>query len=192
MVVVAGPPGGGKSTLLGRDYFSVRGIPYFNIDERCRDLNRGSSGNIPLPIRRYANQELRQFCGDQFQKQQTFAFETTLRAPFAIEQASLAQAAAFETELRFIAAPAPTHVDRVIARAAIGGHGASERTVRTMYQDSMRNLPIALRSFDHCYLYDSSSDDPVLLVEVEGQQVVTYEGPSPFWMERALIQALGE
>lgn len=188
MIVVAGPPGGGKSTLLGRDYYSERGIPYFNIDERCKELNGASSQKIPLPIRNRANQELRLFCLEHFQNRQTFAFETTLRAPFAIEQTGLAQAANFEAELHFVAAPVQKHVDRVIARAASGGHGASERTVRTMYEDSLRNLPGALRAFDHSYLYDSGTDTPALLVEVEGKQILLYDGAIPSWMDRALRQ----
>ena len=100
MIVVAGPPGGGKSTQLGADYFRLQQIPYFNIDDRCKKLH-GSSKGIPLHIRNRANAELRHFCKDHFVAQMTFAYETTLRAPFAIEQSGLARAAAFQTELHF-------------------------------------------------------------------------------------------
>ena len=92
MIVVAGPPGGGKSTQLGPDYFLAQRIPYFNIDDRCKELH-GSSKGIPVHIRNQANADLRQFCTANFTAQATFAYETTLRKPFAIEQSGLARAA---------------------------------------------------------------------------------------------------
>jgi dephospho-CoA kinase len=53
MIVVAGPPGGGKSTALGARYFSALQIPYFNIDERCKQLH-GSAQKISPQIRQRA------------------------------------------------------------------------------------------------------------------------------------------
>jgi predicted ABC-type ATPase len=98
MVLVAGPPGGGKSSVMGTRYFSNLKIPCFNIDERCKHLH-GSSYKIPLQIRQQANEELRIFCQDRIRSEQTFAFETTLRADFAIRTARGDRVSAIETEI---------------------------------------------------------------------------------------------
>ena len=60
MSVIAGPPGGGKSTAFGRDYFRDLQIPYFNIDERCAERN-GSARGIPQELRNQAFDELTYF-----------------------------------------------------------------------------------------------------------------------------------
>ncbi len=188
MIVVAGPPGGGKSTQLGADYFRLQQIPYFNIDDRCNVLH-GSSKGIPLPIGNRANAELSQFCMDHFVAQMTFAYESTLRAPFAIEQSGLARAAAFQTELHFIAAPFAVHLKRVQALSQQGGHSASEKTLRSMYDASLNNLPGAVRVFDHTLLYDGSGAEPQLLIETHANVIQKYTGGIPDWMELGLRNA---
>ena len=54
MDLVAGPQGSGKST-----FFPVahRGHDAFNVNDRRRELNRGSSRKIPLEVRRRAIKE---------------------------------------------------------------------------------------------------------------------------------------
>lgn len=48
MIVVADPSGSGKSR-----HFGVRtlGIAFFNVDDRCAELNGGIYGRIPVAIR---------------------------------------------------------------------------------------------------------------------------------------------
>ncbi len=116
MIVVAGPPGGGKSTALGARYFSALQIPYFNIDERCKQLH-GSAQKISPQIRQRANEELRTFCEEHIRGRRTFAFETTLRVDFAIRIAPEARAAGIDTEMHYMAGPVETHIERVTARA---------------------------------------------------------------------------
>jgi predicted ABC-type ATPase len=188
MIVVAGPPGGGKSTLLGRSHFRNRQIPYFNIDERCKEIH-GSSQAIPAHVRQRANQELREFCSARFSEGKTFAFETTLRAPFAIEQSGLAAGAGFQTEIHFLAGPVDLHVRRVQARAQQGGHAATPGTLQAMYEASLKNLPKAILSFHRCYLYDASQRPPKLLVEIENGALDLYAHQLPPWMEAALLLA---
>lgn len=188
MIVVAGPPGGGKSTQLGPDYFLAQRIPYFNIDDRCKELH-GSSKGIPVHIRNQANADLRQFCTANFTAQATFAYETTLRKPFAIEQSGLARGHGFESVLHFIAAPFEVHFQRVQARSQQGGHSASEKTLLSMYKDSMENLPKAIRAFDHSMLYDGSGSEPRLVLEITANTVERYEGPIPPWIREGLLQA---
>jgi predicted ABC-type ATPase len=58
MIVVAGPPGSGKSTLYPVSSFSVS---YFNADDRAAELNGGTYVSIPNEIRKIVNREFEAF-----------------------------------------------------------------------------------------------------------------------------------
>lgn len=184
MIVVAGPPGGGKSTQLGPDYFRNLSIPYFNIDDRCKEIH-GSSKKIPKEVRQRANSELRESNRSHFERGVTFAFETTLKDPFAINQTVDARRAHFETVLYYIAAPFEVHFDRVKARSQDGGHSASEKTLRDMYNNSLTNLPLALRAFDQTNVYDGSGPAPILVFSSIGDIARLHAQP-PDWVRNAI------
>lgn len=130
MLVVAGPPGSGKTT-----YFPVAalGIASFNIDDRCAQIV-GSYRAIPRDVRRAVAQECERFIREQIARTQSFAVETTLRTTAAVDQAAEARRQGFMTELLFVATDAVTeNIKRVLVRAQSGGHGASERDIRAIY-----------------------------------------------------------
>lgn len=142
MVVVAGPPGSGKSTLYPVSSF---GIAFFNADDRAAELNGGSYLGITNEIRKAVNYEFETFVRSCIERLESFAIETTLRSDVTFEQARLAKAAGFVVEMRYIALrDFAMHVERVQARADAGGHSASERTLRRIYEASLRNLPRAV------------------------------------------------
>ena len=58
MIVVAGPPGSGKSSIFPVSKF---GTPYLNADDRAAELNGGSYLAIPKHIRQIVNQEFESF-----------------------------------------------------------------------------------------------------------------------------------
>src|SRR5215472_6769579 len=120
MVVVAGPPGSGKSMLYPVSSF---GIAFFNADDRAADLNKGSYLGITNEIRQAANREFETFVRNRIERLESFAIETTLRSEVTFEQASLAKTAGFMVEMRYIALrDFGMHVERVQARADAGGH----------------------------------------------------------------------
>ena len=99
MLVVAGPPGSGKTT-----YFPVTafGVDSFNIDDRCAQI-QGSYRAISRGVRRAVAKECEQFVQQHIDQRQSFAVETTLRTTAATEQAEFARKRSFATELLFIA-----------------------------------------------------------------------------------------
>src|SRR5450432_466305 len=99
MVVVAGPPGSGKTRYFPVTAFGVDG---FNIDDRCAQI-LGSYRAIPRDVRRGVAHECERFVLDHIDRGASFAVETTLRTAAAIEQAVLAGRRDFATEMRFIA-----------------------------------------------------------------------------------------
>jgi predicted ABC-type ATPase len=184
MLVVAGPPGSGKTT-----YFPVAafGIDSFNIDDRCAQI-QGSYRAISRDVRRAVAKECERFVRDHIEHGRSFAVETTLRTAAAIDQARLAGQHGFLTMLRFVATDSiDVNVERVLQRAQGGGHGASERDIRAIHDASIANLAQALAAFDRARVYDSTiSWRPPRLVATARSGKVVRHGDIPTWLDRAL------
>lgn len=184
MIVVAGPPGSGKTT-----YFPVSalGVDAFNIDDRCAQI-LGSYRSIPRVVRRAVAQECERFIREHIERGLSFAVETTLRTSAAIEQARVARQQGFVTVLLFVATDSvDENVTRVLQRAQAGGHAASERDIRSIHAASTANLREALRVFDRARVYDSTVawTAPRLVASARAGQVLRH-GPSPAWLDLAL------
>jgi predicted ABC-type ATPase len=186
MIVIAGPSGSGKSRHFGAQTF---GIEFFNVDDRCADLNGGSYQTIPPAIRAQAQRECEQFINDCTMLGTSFAVETTLRSAVAVEQAERARAAGFTIKMIFVATDnVDSNVRRVVRRGLDGGHCAPAERIVEIYHRSLANLPHALAVFDEVALYDSSAHDkPPRLVRVyDGQQITFEEPPIPAWLTSAI------
>lgn len=189
MIVVAGPPGSGKSTAFPADYFTNEGIDYFNADARATQLNRGSAVDIPDSVRRVANREFEHFVQHHIEHQATFAIETTLRSDVTFRQAEEARKAGFETAMHYLALNSVAdNLDRVRIRADAGGHSAPESKLREIHRRSLRNLSVALEKFDRVRVYDNSrfGKEPQLLLESEHGRVTYLAARAPEWLEQAL------
>ena len=186
MVVVAGPPGSGKTR-----YFPVTafGIDAFNIDDRCAQI-LGSYRAIPRDVRRAVAKECEQFVLGHIAHRESFAVETTLRTTAAIEQAEVARKSGFAAELRFVATDSiAENIARVLQRAQAGGHGASEREIRAIHHASVANLRKAVSAFERVHVYDSTVRwAPPRLVATARDGRVVRQGPTPTWLEAALSE----
>jgi predicted ABC-type ATPase len=186
MVVVAGPPGSGKSTLYPVSSF---GIAFFNADDRAAELNGGSYLGITNEIRKAVNPEFETFVRNRIERVESFAIETTLRSDVTFEQARLARAAGFSVEMRYIALrDFAMHVERVQARADAGGHSASERTLRRIYEASLANLLRAVREMDMLWIYDNTPIDAnhPLVLQAQKGEIQFLKEPPPSWLRNAL------
>lgn len=182
MVVVAGPPGSGKSS-----HFPVEGGPIdgFNVDARAAVHNSGSFRDIPRAVRARAQRECEAFIEEHLAEGKSFAVETTLRSGIAIEQARRAQRAGFETDMIFVTAGrADECVARVRLRGLTGGHAAPEGELRDIYARSMANLVLAAEVFDRVDLYDASTRGapPRLVGRVTAGRFVAFVAPLPDWV----------
>lgn len=186
MIVVAGPPGSGKSSIFP---VSSLGVSYFNADDRAAELNGGSYVGIPKHIRIVVNREFEAFVLGCIERRASFAIETTLRSVVTFEQATLAKAAGLTTEMRYLALrDFAMHLERVKARADAGGHSASEATLLATYRSSLANLPKAIAEMDDLWVYDNSpvGGPPKLVLESEkGLPRFLTENP-PNWLTTAL------
>jgi predicted ABC-type ATPase len=186
MIVVAGPPGSGKSVAFPVDSF---GVDSFNADDRSAQLNNGSYQGIPLEIRAIVNKEFEAFVEDHIRNHKSFAIETTLRSDITFRQADQARAEGFEIQMRYIALNGfAQNLKRVIARALAGGHSAPADQLQKIHEASLRNLPKAIREMERIQVYDNSVPDrrPKRVLSAQSGKV-TYLHPSPpEWLEVVL------
>jgi predicted ABC-type ATPase len=137
MHVVAGPPGGGKSST-----FPVKesGLDYFDADARAAELNGGSYHAIPQTLRKIVNREFEQFIEQHIASRKSFTFETTLRSAITFDQAQRARGNGFFLKMRYIGLNSlALHLERIAARADRGGHSAPPATIKQIHASSMIN-----------------------------------------------------
>jgi predicted ABC-type ATPase len=186
MIVVAGPPGSGKSVAFPVDSF---GVDSFNADDRSAQLNNGSYQGIPLEIRAIVNKEFEAFVEDHIRNHKSFAIETTLRSDITFRQAAQARAEGFEIQMRYIALNGfAQNLKRVIARALAGGHSAPADQLQKIHEASLRNLPKAIREMDRIQVYDNSAPDrrPKRVLSAQSGKVVYLHPSPPEWLEAVL------
>jgi predicted ABC-type ATPase len=182
MIVVAGPPGGGKSSLFPVLGF---GVSCFNADDRAAELNGASYTGIPTYIRYAVNREFEAFVLECIERRVSFAVETTLRSRVTFDQAERAKMAGFTTEMRYLALhDFSMHIERVKSRADAGGHSASEATLREIYLRSLANLPKAVDRMDDLWAYDNSAagGPPRLVLQSEKGVIRFLADDVPGWL----------
>jgi len=184
MLVIAGPPGSGKSTFFPVTGFGVDG---FSIDDRCAQIV-GSYQAITRDLRSAVGVECERFISDHITAQRSFAVETTFRTNAATDQARDARRHAFLTVLKFMATESvEENIRRVIARGQSGGHSASERDIRSIHGASVANLAGALAAFERVHVYDSTAPwtVPRLVASSHDGRVIHF-GTPPVWLADAL------
>jgi predicted ABC-type ATPase len=167
------------------------GLAYFNIDDRCAELNGSSYRAIPPRVRQRAQKECEDFIERCTMEGCSFAVETTLRTDVAIRQAEAARTAGFRLEMIFVATnTVEVNVSRVARRGLDGGHSAPESQIREIYDLSLSNLPRAIDIFDEVLLFDSTAFDavPRLVARYESSVAIMRSPPWPAWCLAALGQ----
>ena len=190
MFVVAGPPGGGKSSFFALTGFADH---VFNADDRAAELNDGSYERIPTAVRAAVNREFEEFIQGNIRAGRSFALETTLRSSITFEQAKLARESGFRVSMFYVALDTvERHIERVMRRAARGGHSASESTLRRIHARSLANLPTAMipdqSGIEIVQIYDNSRNEsrPNLVLEARRGSIVRIAVDFPQWLQLAL------
>jgi len=186
MIVVAGPPGSGKSTAFPVSGF---GVKFFNADDRAASLNGNSYLSIPMHVREQVNREYEVFVNSCILRRESFAIQTTLRSAVTFEQAAKAHDAGFAVEIRFLSlASFQLHLDRVKTRADAGGHSAPEEILLAIHRASLKNLLRAIDVADEIWIYDNSTfGGPPTLVAQAKQGTIAYLADNlPAWLVLSL------
>ncbi|HME05775.1 MAG TPA: zeta toxin family protein [Bryobacteraceae bacterium] len=186
--VVAGPPGGGKSTAFPVSGF---GVDFFNADDHASSLNQGSYLDIPRNIRDQVNRLFEAFVLEHIKRGASCAFETTLRSEITFAQVALARRAGFTVEMRYVALSTfAAHLERVKMRADKGGHSAPEPVLRSIFEASIRHLPRAIREMDFIHVYDNSvwGGAPTVILQAESAEIIYLAEEVPAWLKGVLEQ----
>ena len=186
MIVVAGPPGSGKSTAFP---VAASGTDHLNIDDLAAALNDGSHRNIPPEIRAEANLRCENFIKKHIENRKSFTVETTLRTEITFEQARAAHENTFEVHVTYVATDdVAINIERVAMRADGGGHSASVNRIRETYKASLRNLPRAMRELDQVIAFDNTrhAQDPVPVMVAERGRITYLAEGKPSWLVESL------
>ena len=108
------------------------------------------------------------------EKDQSFAFETTLSTRSYVNLTTLAKDKGFEIVLLFLALESE-HLasERVAIRVNEGGHNIPTETIRRRFKAGLKNLfQLYIPIVDKWMLVDNSSDDFEFIAEGVGEEVV--------------------
>ncbi len=170
------------------------GVEWFNSDDRAAQINAGSYQRISAEIRSAAGQQFQEFIDSHIERRRSFAFENALRTDSGFEQIRRAKELGFRVLMDYIAAGSVAeHIRRVINRAALGGHSASERKLRDIYEQSMRHLITAFEEnrrqhIDLLRVFDNSENfgRPRLVLSMVGGVPRNMAPEVPAWLETTL------
>jgi predicted ABC-type ATPase len=190
MFIIAGPPGAGKSSVFPLNSFADQ---IFNADDRAAELNHGSYREIPMDIRGIVNREFELFIQQSIARKQSFAFETTRVAASRSNRRGLRPLPVSRVFMTYVALDSfETHFQRVLQRALLGGHAASESTLRKIHESSLANLSIAFSplesGIEFVRIYDNSffKQKPKLVLESAQGQFTRIAMEFPNWLRSAL------
>lgn len=176
-VLVAGPNGGGKTTLM-RDLFPVYGR--IDTDAIARALQPGLPRTDVITAGREALAQL----GRLIAQRRDIAFETTFagRQPVAVLH-RVREAGYLVRGLYVTLLDADAHVARVRDRVAAGGHDVEEAVIRRRFVRSRENLLRHLDLFDQLAVIDNSEEPRTVAVVRGGRLGVA-------WPDHPLAKAL--
>jgi len=154
--VLAGPNGGGKSSILGEMMLQA-GSDYINPDVEA-DRIRKENPAIPLEQANSIAWKLgRDLLERAIREQMTFVFETTLGGNTITELLERSLSVGIEVRISFVClATVEMHLKRIRSRVRQGGHDIPEQKVRERYERSRWNVIRLLPSLTELKLYDNS------------------------------------
>ena len=150
LYVVAGPTGGGKSTLTRMSGFG--GVESIDPDAIARDMESASPGQAA----REALRRRRVALGTG----QSHLVETTLAGSGILRHMDAARRVGYRIALHYVSVNSPRQaLDRIRNRVALGGHDVPEPDVIRRFARSQANLPAAIERADEVFLYDNTGPD---------------------------------
>ena len=192
LYVIAGPNGGGKSSIVGAMVLEA-GSDYFNPDvesKRIRDENPNISESDANSMAWRLGKSILERA---IREQKTFAFETTLGGNTIPSLLAAAVERGLLLKIWFISlATADLHIQRVRSRVAKGGHDIPEAKIRERFERGRANLLRLLPKTTELRLFDNSLDadpdqgvapEPLLVLHIrEGRVVQTCDAAkTPNW-----------
>lgn len=161
ITVLAGTNGAGKSSVAGMA-LRVRGGEYFNPDEATRRILDANPGIALEEANSHAWMQGKRLLENAIANHLEFAFETTLGGNTIPSLLEKAYDAGLDVLVWYVGLEEPeTHIARVKARVARGGHDIPEAKIRERYDRSRQNLISLLPKLTELWVFDNSAEaDP--------------------------------
>ena len=177
--VVGGPNGVGKSTLLrGLLRLKIAFLPFVNPDEIAFELG-DSSPSIDLQAGREALKRTRTFINDGM----NFTRETTLTSREILRSMNTAADAGFEVIFVFVGVgDLKVTKDRVLQRAAKGGHDIPVKVQERRFQKSFGNAVLAAEIADRSYFFENGEQGHIFLAEIVANDFRFATDKPPHWL----------
>jgi len=138
--VVAGPNGGGKSSIFG-EMVRQSGADYYNADEHCARLLERNPGLAREAANALAWEEGRRRLEQAVEKGESFAFETTLASRTFAPWIEFLVRGGYSFDLVFLWLSSPElAMARVAERVRMGGHSVPEDVIRRRYTRGLQNF----------------------------------------------------
>ena len=176
LLIIAGPKGSGKSSLIASSELHVQEDKILNPDNFARGLANAGLGTGGRDI---AEAMCRVLCGNLLECGTSFGLEANGPPDDGLDLASRAKSAGYGVELIFVTAGGPEECCRRVAeRVAMGGEGASRDEVLSSYEEWTGSLQRCLGIADRAAVFDNSGDGPVLVLSKRDGVVSASEGAS--------------
>jgi len=156
ITVIAGTNGAGKSSIIGM-YMREQGGEYFNPDEAARIL-RDKNPRLSLQdANGLAWMAGKDHLETAIQQGQDYIFETTLGGNTIKRLLQHAAESGHRVVVWYVGLNSPeTHISRVAARVARGGHPIPEAKIRERFDRSLENLVELMPQLYEFKLFDNS------------------------------------
>ena len=193
LLVIAGPNGGGKTTVTAklREERWSENVEYINPDEIARDrFGDWNSPDAVLSAARWSDARREALLAEGA----GIAFETVLSTPAKLDFVTRARQAGYFVRVFFIGTSDPRiNAARVAGRVMEGGHSVPIDKIVHRYVRSMGNLAAVIRLADRAYVYDNSIDevDARLCVRTQEGLLRKVYGDLPQWVTDA-VSNLGQ
>jgi len=181
--VFAGPNGAGKTTLA-RQYVVGR-IEIVNPDEIARQIDpqHFDDARVIALAGRQAVERRRVLLAAG----QTFGIETTLTGRGGLAFMAEARERGFKVNLVFIGIKdAQQSFSRVGARVELGGHTVPDDAIARRFNQSMGNLPEAMKLADRALVFDNTGKRRRLILSRENGRTKLVSRNLPQWAREAI------
>jgi predicted ABC-type ATPase len=199
--VLAGPNGGGKSSIMGAMLLQ-EGTDYFNPDIEAKRIKAKDPGISLEEANSLAWKLGRNLLERVVREKKNFAFETTLGGNTIPSLLESAADSGLQIKIWFVSLSTPEqHIERVRSRVAKGGHDIPEAKIRERFTRARENLLHLLPKLAELLLYDNSFDadpskgyepQPKLILHFREGQIVDSCDPAetPQWAKPVLEMAM--
>ena len=173
---VAGPNGGGKSTVYARlletGMFPV-GRLHINTDDIRRNIEQQYGYASDIDAARISIDMVRNAIAER----RDFVFETTLSSNHSVRSIEVAGKSGFRIGLIFVVLQtAELHIARIRTRVAQGGHAIPDADVLRRYRTSLTNFARMFGHIDEGLVVDNSPpDSPRQLIKIDSGRLSRLE-----------------